>query len=673
MGVKSHTLGTFSGREGETAGRTGAGAPARRTTEVRRCTAKISTVAGLSFLMPGLCGVCTGAELAKGGKTEYAIVQGANATAAEKIAAKELRGFLEKVTGAEFSAMLETDEPLSSKAIYVGWTNFARRNIDPSKLGQEDWIIKTEGDNLILTGGRPRGTLYAVYEYLEQALGCRWLDEFTEIVPSKPGLKLEPMDIKGRPLLGGRMIYTASNAIFDHELCDLFDVRNKDTKSPSARYGFGGILYGAPNASHTFYDYSKDWQADHPEYLAMNDKGERVKPTSGIGPGQICLTNPEVRKLMLEKLRKYIAADREKAAREGYPPPRIYSVEPNDNPLSCRCPECKAFSEREGADSGPLVDFVNDLADGIRTEYPDVLIDTFAYMQTLIPPKTVKPRDNVIIRLAQLNVEWPSTDTSQYPDYFRPMKNPLNSPSCETLVQWSKIAKRMSIWDYWIMYDFNGAGRFETPYVNISAISADMKLFFNSHAETIFVECEKPEVSSFFALKRWLGLKLMQNPRQSAEALVKTFMSGYYGSASGKMIEYLAYLEKRINAVPETIKLSGLLEQNRPYLDLDFFITSIKLLDEAEAMCGADKQALLHVQRERLSVDTGLLGMWKYLRKKLPAGGKMPFDRNAVIKNYETVCRSQIEAFYAKGKQADSKKKLEEQLSKYKKGEASGV
>ena len=624
-------------------------------------------VVGLSSLMAGLFGVCTGAELAKGGKTEYTIVQGAYATAAEKFAARELRDFLEKVTGAKFSAILETSKPLPAKAIYVGWTDFALRNIDPAKMGKEDWIIKTEGDNLILTGGRPRGTLYAVYEYLEQELGCRWLDEFTEIVPSKPELKLEHMDIKSRPLLWSRMIYTGSNTIFDPELCDLFDARNKDTKSASDRYGFGGILYGAPNACHTFYEYSKDWPADHPEYLAMNDKGERVKSTDGIGPGQICLTNPEVRKLMLEKLRNYIITDRETAAKTGAPFPLIYSVEQNDNPLSCRCPECKAFSEREGSDSGPLVDFVNYLADGIRTEYPGVLIGTFAYMQTLIPPKTVKPRDNVVIRLAQLSAEWSyATDTSQYPDYFRPMTNAINRPSCETLVNWSKIAKHMSIWDYWILYQFNGNDRFETPYANISCISADMKLFLNSHAETIFVECEKPEISSFFALKRWLGLKLMQNPEQSSEALVKTFMSGYYGSASGKMSEYLAYMEKRIGDMPET-KISVMLEKDRTYLDLDFFVTSIKLLDEAETACGTDKQALLHVQRERLPVDTGLLGMWKYLQNNLTAGEKMPFDRDAVIKNYETVCLLQIEEFYAKEKQADSKKKVEEQISKYEK------
>jgi uncharacterized protein DUF4838/glycosyl hydrolase family 67 len=625
-------------------------------------------IVGLSFLVAGLFGVCTGTELAQDGKTEYVIIQNANASAAEKFAARELRDFLEKVTGAKFAARLENNQSIPPKAIYVGWTDFAGRHVKLSTLGQEDWIIKTVGPNLILTGGRPRGTLYAVYEYLEQKLGCHWLDEFTEVVPFTPELKLPTMNIKGRPLLRSRMIYTASNVIFDPELCDMFDARNKDTKSPSARYGFGGTLYGSPNACHTFYEYSRDWQTTHPEYLAMNAKGERVRSTSGVGPGQICLTHPEARKLMLKKLRKYIIKDREAADKAGRPYPLIYCVDQNDNTLSCQCPKCKALSKREGSDSGPLLDLINFLADGVRSEFPDVLIGTLAYQQTLIPPKTIRARDNVIIRLAQLNVEWSyATDTSQYPDYFRPMNNAINRQSYKTLVNWSKVSKNMNIWDYWILYDFNGANRFQTPYVNLTCIISDMKLFFNKHTETIFVECEKPEDTSFFALKRWLGLKLMQNPLQAAKPLVKTFMSGYYGPAAEKMSEYLAYMEKRINAVGGTKKISRMLERHRPYLNLDFYATSIKLLNEAEAICGTDKAALLHVQRERIPVDCGLLNMWNDLKKKLPAGKTMPFDRNAIIKRYKTICMAQIKAFYAIGKQKNAIKKLEKQLKKIKK------
>lgn len=620
----------------------------------------------LSVAVAGLFSGSTGIEVARDGRTEYVIVQNTNATQAEMLAAKELSSFLGKVTGANFAVVSEATRPLPPQALYVGWTDFAGRHADLSKLGQEDWIIKTKGRNLILTGGRPRGTLYAVYEFLEQELGCHWLDEFTEVVPSQPELQLNELDIKGRPLFWERVIYTGRDSMVDRERMNLFNVRNKDTSTTSAQYGFGN-RYGSPNHCHTFYHYSKDWPTDHPEYLAMDANGQRIRSTSGIGPGQICLTHPEVRRLMLAQLRKTIATDRELAAKVGYPPPRMYAIEPNDNSLICQCPGCKAIVERERANAAAVIDLVNFLADGIRDEFPDVLVDTLAYLTTLTPPQMVRPRDNVIIRLAQLNLEWPGGSKSrdeqkEFPDLFRPMTHAINSSCYETLVKWSKITRHMSIWDYWVLYDFNGDDRFQTPYINLVCIKSDLELFLNSHVEALFVECERSETSSFFALKHWLGLKLMQDPRQPAEPLVQAFMSGYYGAASGKMDAYRAYMEQRISAVPETNKLSGMREQDRPYLDLVFFLTSMKLLDEAEALCGTDKAALLHVQRERIPVDSGLVGMWGHLEKKLPVGQTMPFDFNAVLRDYETTCLAQIEAFYAEDKREDGKKRLGERL-----------
>lgn len=624
----------------------------------------------LSSMTAGLSSNGSEIELARDGKTEYAIIRNTSATAAEVFATQELSAFLEKVTGAKFVIISERTQPLPQKAIYVGQTDLAARHVDFSKLGQEDWIIKTADQNLILAGGRPRGTLYAVYEFLEQKLGCHWLDEFTEVVPSRPELKLATMNIKGRPAFWDRAIFTSSDNLIDEERMSLFNARNKDTGATSAQYGFGNRV-GSPSHCHTFYLYSKDWPTNHPEYLAMNANGERLPSTSGLGPGQICLTHPEVRKLMLEKLRRYIATDRETAAKAGYPPPRIYVIASNDNPIICQCPECKAIVEREGANVGATIDLANFLADGVKDEFPDVLVQTFAYLQTVVPPKTIRPRDNVIIQLAQLNVEWtggawPKNELDEYPDFFRPMTNAINRKCSETLVNWSKITKHLSIWDYWVIYDFNGTNRFMTPYVNLVCIKSDLELFFNNHVEMIYAECEKPEDTSFFALKHWLGLKLMQDPRQPDEPLVQTFMSGYYGPASAKMNAYLAYMEQRISHVPETDKLSGMLERDRPYLDLDFYITSTKLLDEAALLCNKNKAALLHVQREMIPVDSGLLGMWEHLEKKLPAGKTMPFDRDAVLKHYETARLAQIEAFYAKEKQADGKKRLAKQLQEYK-------
>jgi len=598
------------------------------------------------------------------GQPRHVIIQGANPGPAEQVAVQELCEHLAKVTAIRYEVMSETNSAPSSNAIYVGWTDFARNHgCDGSTLGDEEWIIKSIGENLVLTGGRPRGTLYAVYEFLEQQVGCHWFDEFTETVPAKPSLTLENLNIRGRPAFWDRRIYTGS--CFDKT--GLFCVRNKSTDILPQQ--LGSSIFGTPGACHTFYAYSREWPTNHPEYLALNYVGKRVVSTSGCGPGQICLTNPDVRKMMRQQLKGFIVKDRAAAAKAGCLPPRVYVVAPNDIPLMCQCLRCKIFSWCERSDCGPLLDLVNSLADGIKDEYPDVLIETFAYANTLKPPRTIRPRDNVIIRLAQLNADLAPTDRNLvaeypdkfrlmlsriynwwlqdyvdvFPDLFRPMTSPINRKAQAILNGWSKIAKHFAYWDYWVLYHFV-TDKFPSPYVNVCCLQPDLKLFHDRGMEMMFVECEYPETSSFFALKRWLGYKLMQNPDQDPAPLVKTFMAGYYGPAAGIMTEYLNFMEQRIAAVPETINLSALKTAQRPYLDLAFYTTCQRLLDSAEAICGTNAGALLNVQRERIPVDGGLYCMWAQLEGQLPSGRAMPWTRENILQRYESTRRTQMEA-----------------------------
>jgi len=592
-------------------------------------------------------------ELARNGQTDYAIVQSAQPTPAEQFAVEDLGAYLQKITGARFTVVSETNAVLPVRAIYVGWTEFARKQgIDLAALGDEEWIIKSCGKNLVMVGGRPRGTLYAVYEFLEKQVGCHWFDEFTETVPARPDLVLKKMDIRGLPAFWDRRIYTAADIGI---VTERFRFRNKESTS-----SFGsGSVFGSPNSCHTFHDYSKAWPTNHPEYLALNAEGARPSD------GQICLTHPEVRKLMLAQLKEFIAKDREAAAKAGCQPPRIYAVEQNDNTLVCQCQECKAFCEREDSPSGPLVDLVNSLADGIKAEYPDVLVETFAYQTTLKPPRTIKARDNVMIRVAQLNAEWPKPvkERDDHPDMFRPMTHPVNRGPCEILVSWSKVIQHLAVWDYWIQYSFN----FEdipSPYVNMRCLQPDLKLFHDSHVEMMFVECEKSEITSFFDLKRWLGIKLMQDPDQSPAPLIKTFMDGFYGPATGKMAEYLNYMEDQMATTPATEILSEIQTTKRPYLTLTFYKTCQRLLDEAEALCGTNAAALLHVRKERIPVDGGLYGMWAQLEKQLPAGQTMPWDREKILQRYEADRLAQMEARCSKGTLQKNKDTLQKELKK---------
>jgi len=140
--------------------------------------------------------------LAEAGQTGYAVVVAADAAAPEKTAAAELAAYLKKITGAEFAIMPRADaagRPVI--AVGPGAAATVAPDLDLSKagehgLGDDGIVLESVGKNLVLTGaaGATRGTIYAVYEFLERACGVRWWTPTAETVPSRPTLAvtLEP-------------------------------------------------------------------------------------------------------------------------------------------------------------------------------------------------------------------------------------------------------------------------------------------------------------------------------------------------------------------------------------------------------------------------------------------------------------------------------------------------
>jgi hypothetical protein len=125
------------------------------------------------------CGVVCqtqGLTLAENSQTDYTIVLEENAPVPERTAADELKKYLTVVTGAHFS--IQTGSNLSGRKIFVGDSEVVRKmvpNVHWDHLPNDAIVIKTIDDDLILAGGGTRGTLYAVYTFLEDYIGVRWV------------------------------------------------------------------------------------------------------------------------------------------------------------------------------------------------------------------------------------------------------------------------------------------------------------------------------------------------------------------------------------------------------------------------------------------------------------------------------------------------------------------
>lgn len=123
--------------------------------------------------------------LVQDGKPAAAIVINHEASPSEMHGAKELQMFLQMISGA-FLPIYQDNESVQGTMILVG--NSAKlqeiaKDIKFSDFGDEGFIIKTVENNLILAGGRLRGSMYAVYTFLEEQLGCRWYASMVSKIP----------------------------------------------------------------------------------------------------------------------------------------------------------------------------------------------------------------------------------------------------------------------------------------------------------------------------------------------------------------------------------------------------------------------------------------------------------------------------------------------------------
>ena len=380
------------------------------------------------------------------------------------------------------------------------------------------------GNDLILTGGRPRGTLYAVYRFLEDVVGVHWWNAYEESVPGRPTLRVDALDRTGTPAFRCRdiyMLYGNDNGRFAAR-----NRLNRDGDSPiSGEYG-GAMDYGPPYHVHTFM-YVPPIPISQPI-----PNGSRW-PTGNARPsGQLCLTNPGLRR-SVDKLTGYIEQSRAKARANNAPPPTVFSISQNDWEGMCECDNCQAIAKAEESEAGPLLDFVNHIADAIREDYPEIYIDTLAYMMTQKPPKTIRPRDNVIIRLC---------DTSS--NFTKTITDPVNREFHDHLLRWAAIARNLRIWDYAVTY----APHYGLPMPTAHTYAPDYRFYAEHNVEGVFTEHEYPVLADMRDFKVWMMMKTLEDPYQDYGALVQTFTDGFYGPAGAPIRHYLTRLEQASGA-----------------------------------------------------------------------------------------------------------------------------
>lgn len=419
-------------------------------------------------------------------------------------AAGELQTYLRKITGrlVKIVEMTEFCDPHLlaplTRCIYVGPSRLlARRHPDAHavKLADEEIFIRRQGDTIILTGGGKRGTLYAVYFFLERYLGCRFFTEDDEHVPAAPPALPETFEFRSAPAFATR------------DMLSLY-LRTGDWAAKLRLNGhfanvtsLQGFKRGTFPFVHTFAHVVPPgrWFKTHPEYFSLI-AGER-------NPKQLCLSNLKVQELVTAQVLRWI---------EENPAYDIFSLSENDGGGFCECEKCwrmngKEIRENYGQPTQPgaFFRFVNLVADAVRKQYPEKWIDTLSYSYlNLLPPKYFEMAPNVIVRVC-LNVDGP-----------------------KRVRLWLKAAHRVSIWHYFTYRHFL------LPYPLIMhSIPTVLKTYHRLGIRDVMLQTPEDEHGGVESLKLqvYAASKLFWNVRENPYPHVEEFIRHYYGPAAAAM------------------------------------------------------------------------------------------------------------------------------------------
>lgn len=493
------------------------------------------------------------------GKTGYTIVVPEGAAPTLRNAAQELQKYLREAGGVDVP--VETKARAGSgKHLFVGFDTGGKAVAGGERaLGEKDsYAYSSKGSGIYFYGNSPRSAMYAVFSFLEDQLGVRWFARDCTRVPQVREYSFAKIGKTSTAAIAMRQI--------GYKECEngRWCAHNKvNGNHVSGDWGGSDEFYGVH--SSTGYISASEYFDSHPEYFALRG-GQRTRD------GQLCLTNPDVRRILTQKLLATI---------EQNPGPVIYDLSQADNRNYCTCPECEAMAAKYGAQSGVWIWLVNQVAREVRKRFPNKFVGTFAYQYTRTPPTGIVPDSNVVVRLCSIECCFMHS--------LEGCSEDLNKKFLDDIRTWAKIAPHLYIWDYVVAYS-----QYLAPFPNLEVLGPNIATFQKYNSIGVFEEAQYQSLHGELSeLRAYMLSKLLWDPAIPADSLAREFIDGYYGKAAPAVREYCQMMERLVT--PDTHMGIYPNVHNGIYSD-SFIASAMKLLQGGMAQC-SDTATLRRVER----------------------------------------------------------------------------
>jgi Domain of unknown function (DUF4838)/Concanavalin A-like lectin/glucanases superfamily/Glycosyl hydrolase family 67 N-terminus len=467
------------------------------------------------------------------------IVIPAAASATEKFAASELSHYVKMMSGKELK-IVSSDAGFKTFTFYIGKTTADIFDKKVAGSGLDSFVLVPDDNSLIIVGGSDRGTLYGVYEFLEQQ-GFRWFfpGKLGEVVPERKTLIIPDRKQRHVPSFIQREVQLG--VVKGMKAAEIVDwaVKNRTSRIFGLRNGL--IQKRHPEVSRDIWTKrggEMQWQwichnfkwminerhwKKHPDYFPLY-KGKRVNIGSH-GGGVPCLTNPGVIKTCADFAMQWF---------KDHPQGSVVPMWPGDGLVKwCECTECKKLGGKNfmpgkaGSMSKRLVSFVNKVAEIVGKKYPDRYLLLPAYASYKMFSPGTKLRKNVLVQYCFHGCY------AHAPDGCKVNRKPLAQ-----MKQWASVApNRIGLWDYFLLGDHHSAtdkpisGMLPVTY-RASTTLKNLKQLKFSH----YFTQASPKYWQANMLPWYATMRLAWNADLNIDALIDDFCTRLYGNQSGKAL-----------------------------------------------------------------------------------------------------------------------------------------
>lgn len=492
------------------------------------------------------------------GQSDYKIVLPANATEVEEIASEELATLVEESTGVSLPVIDDSSVSYTPSAKYIslGATNIFTQSgasYKAEELGEAGFIIQTKGNSLILSGAEEYGTLYAVYEFLNQALDFeQYTVDMYSLNKNVTNVPLMDYDVQDVPDFDYRAtLYSSINGTQAERRMrlrgknEIFIKSFNNTVSNHNAFKYvDPNIYNNPNfctnqAEHECIndcmELGEKTIADFPDCVA----GKYHPDWFATGEVQLCYLahgNETEQQALFACIGDQIIQQL-----LDNPSENIIHLGHADNTLWCTCEACRSWNDIYHANSASVINMCNNVREYVENYFKqnniqrEWYITFFAYYGTNAAPveynketgeyspiNGLRCADGVYVYWADTNVNYQESIYSESNlQYYRSLKG------------WEVLSDKIFIWSYNTNFHF-----FLAPFDSFNTMQ-EFYQFVDSVGVSYFYDQGQDQFggsTGFSALKIYLTSKLAWNVNADVEALTRDFFENVYGIVSNDML-----------------------------------------------------------------------------------------------------------------------------------------